>query len=323
VGAVGETGEMPRERNFQAAANIDKTSRMTDPFEVDIASQPVSLAEFLESRPPGSIEVISDATESGDHQSQVALKQIPITLECNNDDCKGPRKFDRDKGTLLLQQKSQVSVLNYTCRHCLGLRKMFAVRMRLHPGSINEAPKKQHIIALKMGEWPEFGFETPARVASLVGPDLELYFKGRLAESRNLGIGACVYYRRVVERQKNRLFKELIRFVQATSGDTQLVKELGDAQKETQFATSFGRIKKSLPESMMINGENPLQLLHTALSIGVHEMDDKECLQVAQDIRHVLFSMMHRMHALLKDEHELKAAASRLAALRNRPQQSN
>jgi hypothetical protein len=47
-------------------------------------------------------------------------------------------------------------------------------------------------------------------------------------------------------------------------------------------------VKEHLPASLRPDGDNPLQTLHTALSEGIHELSDEECLQRAGDIRRVL-----------------------------------
>ena len=39
----------------------------------------------------------------------------------------------------------------------------------------------------------------------LVGPDRDDFLKGRRCENQGLGVGAFIYYRRVVENQKNRI----------------------------------------------------------------------------------------------------------------------
>lgn len=57
---------------------------------------------------------------------------------------------------------------------------------------------------------------------------------------------------------------------------------------------------------------NPLTLLHTALSEGLHTEDDHTCLELAQSIRTVLTELAERMSAVLKDQQELQTAVSKL-----------
>jgi len=122
-----------------------------------------------------------------------------------------------------------------------------------------------------------------------------------------------VYYRRVIENQKNRIFDEIIRVVSKISPDNEVIAEIEKAKSETQFTTAIEKIKHALPESLKINGYDPLKLLHSALSEGVHLHTDEECLQQAEDIRIVLFEFAERLAEALKDEVTLNSAVNRLA----------
>ena len=90
------------------------------------------------------------------------------------------------------------------------------------------------------------------------------------------------------------------------------MKILDDAASETQFSKAMKMAKPALPESLLINGHNPLGLLHSALSEGVHELSDEECLTIAGSIRVVLGALSDRLEQALKDEDELKNALSTL-----------
>ena len=70
--------------------------------------------------------------------------------------------------------------------------------------------------------------------------------------------------------------------------------------------------RDAIPQSLLINGQNPLSLLHTALSIGLHEETDERCLELAHDIRVVLSELADRIGTALKDEQELNTAVTRL-----------
>jgi hypothetical protein len=63
---------------------------------------------------------------------------------------------------------------------------------------------------------------------------------------------------------------------------------------------------------LLIDGHNPLTLLHTALSEGLHAQSDEDCLEFASDIRVVMTELADRISQALKDEAELKSAISRL-----------
>ncbi len=71
-------------------------------------------------------------------------------------------------------------------------------------------------------------------------------------------------------------------------------------------------MKESLPESLLIDGHNPMSLIYNALSKGVHEMSDEECLKKAMAIRIVLFEFAQRLSEAVKDHNEFKKALGEL-----------
>jgi hypothetical protein len=117
----------------------------------------------------------------------------------------------------------------------------------------------------------------------------------------------------VVENQKNRIFDEIIRVSQHLGADVKLLTDLEAAKKETQFTKGVEVIKHALPQSLLVNGHNPLLLLHSALSKGVHELSDAECLDLASSARIVLIELADRLSQAMKDEAELNEAVNKLA----------
>jgi hypothetical protein len=164
----------------------------------------------------------------------------------------------------------------------------------------------------KYGELPAFGPPTPARLIKLFGTDRELFLQGRRCENQGLGIGAFTYYRRVVENQKNRIFKEIIRVADKIGAPAAMLETLTSAMNETQFSKALDSVKDAIPQALLVNGHNPITLLHSALSGGVHEHTDEECLELAQAVRVVLVELAERLGGALKDEVELQTAVSRL-----------
>ncbi|MBN2267220.1 MAG: hypothetical protein JW725_02660, partial [Candidatus Babeliaceae bacterium] len=148
----------------------------------------------------------------------------------------------------------------------------------------------------------------------LIGPDRDLFLQGRQAESQGMGIGAYAYYRRIVENQKDRLIDEIIKVVEHTSTDQNLIEQLKNARQEQQFIAALDKIKAILPPTLLINGHhNPLKFLHQALSEHIHNCSDEQCLELARDIRVLLTEMAERINQILKDKKELDAALRHLS----------
>jgi hypothetical protein len=112
-----------------------------------------------------------------------------------------------------------------------------------------------------------------------VGGEREYYLKGRRCENQGVGIAAFAYYRRVVENQKNRIRDEILRAARKIGVPDDMITDLEGAKTETQFTTAIDRVKRGVPQALLINGHNPLTLLHSALSEGPHAQADDECLR--------------------------------------------
>ncbi len=147
---------------------------------------------------------------------------------------------------------------------------------------------------------------------TLVGSDRELFLKGRRAELRGLGIGAFAYYRRVVEDKKGAIIEAIGKVAERLGAPKETIELFAAAQSETQFSTAIDKVKAAIPQSLLINGQNPLILLHSALSKGIHAKTDEECLELATSIRLVLIELAERIATALKDEAELRDAVNRL-----------
>lgn len=261
--------------------------------------------EFLERIPPGTKVHVTDLNKK-DQRGFVHIRTPEIVLHCPQ--CNGERFFaSTSTANMPIDQlKPFDDFLTYVCRNCRKSPKTFAIT-----GCFDKTTMKWTVS--KYGEDPSFGPPTPARTISLIGPDRNQFLKGRRCENQGLGVGSFVYYRRVVENQKNRILDEIIRVSHHLLADDQLTKELEAAKQEVQFTKAVEEIKHALPQSLLINGQNPLLLLHSALSAGVHELSDEDCLEIASSIRIVLVEFAERLAQAMKDEAELNEAVNRLA----------
>jgi hypothetical protein len=146
----------------------------------------------------------------------------------------------------------------------------------------------------------------------LLGEDREIFLKGRRAENQGMGIGAFGYYRRVVENQKTRLIDQIIQVANRIGAGQEILTSLEEAKGTWQFSKSLDVLKVKLPEQLMIRGQNPLLLLHGALSGGLHNGSDEKCLELATSIRVLLSELAERIAQALSDEEELKQSVLKL-----------
>ena len=271
-------------------------------------SEPITVKEFLEKVPPGrNTSVKGLATKDGNQYSGFSWWLVPTVLElhCKTESCNGIRFFEAVGQEGLEPGKRRQHFVTYLCRNCRETVKTYALWCFLDEEGVNGELSK-------FGEYPAFGPPTPGRVISILGAEREYYLKGRRAENQGLGIAAFAYYRRVVENQKNRILDEIIRVAEKIGAAPDVIDDLNAAKKETQFSKAVDAIKHGIPQALLVNCHNPLTLLHSALSEGLHAQTDERCLELATTIRVVLTDLAERLGNALKEEAELNAAVSRL-----------
>ncbi len=268
-------------------------------------------AEFLEGNPPNQLVNISDlgSLETYPSGNKYSVMNKPqIQLHCSHENCNGTRFFRciyRDEIGIKDKDYTEMYV-TYECSNCQSMQKTYSLAIKL----IKDL--KPEGVCYKFGELPTFGPPVSPKLIKLIGPDRDDFLKGRRCENQGLGVGSFIYYRRVVENQKNRILEQIIRVSEKIGADDSKIKILKKAISETQFSKALKMAKPALPESLLINGHNPLSLLHSALSEGVHAMTDEECLVMASSIRVVLGELSERLSQALKDEAEITRALSHL-----------
>lgn len=270
----------------------------------------ITMAEFLESSPPNQTINISDLwvrEYPPQRRSYEALQTPEIQLHCSHKKCDGARFFRCiSKIDFVVRENWEFHFVTYLCSNCQESRKTFALAAQADTDSESQGR------CYKFGEIPTYGPPVPSQLIKLIGPDREIFLKGRRCENQGLGIGAFIYYRRVVENQKNRILDKVIDVSEKIGADNDKILQLQSAVKETQFGKALEMAKDVMPESLLINGHSPIALLHSALSKGVHELTDEKCLVLAESVRVVLGELSEKLSQALKDEVELTRALSAL-----------
>lgn len=278
-------------------------------LEVGEAIQYETIVDFLEGTPPNKLTHISDLSEYKFPRNANYCKDIlrtpEIQLHCPGEACNGTRFFRCVAGAeKQLNTSYQYFYLTYRCSNCQEYIKTFSLAAKIvaQEESVGEL--------YKFGELPTYGPPTPPRLIKLIGPDRDTFLKGRRCENQGLGIGSFIYYRRVVENQKNRILSEIVKVAEKIGAPKEKIETLKAAINETQFTKALDMAKDAIPESLLINGHSPILLLHSALSEGVHALTDEECLSLASSVRVVLGELSDRLSQALKDEAELSKALS-------------
>lgn len=269
----------------------------------------IKFSELLEATPPSTRCVVEDAY-FWSNDAGYRLARPEIAMHCSHDNCNGVRFFRCSNRNSLSVNDESVNLIyvNYLCSNCRVTEKIFSIGItRLEDGLAD---------CIKFGEEPPYGPPVPSKLLKLIGPDRNLFLKGRRCENQGLGVGAFVYYRRVVENQKNRMVDEIIKVAERVGVPKDEIDTLKASQKDFRFSSAVDSIKGIMPQALLINGHNPLTLLYTALSDGLHDKSDEHCLELASSIRVVLGELADRLSQALKDEAEINHALAKLMSVK-------
>ena len=279
---------------------------------------PPTFKEFLETCPP-DVEMIVTDRASGPYEhrgygSGKFLRLLTPELDLHCETCDGTRAFKctNEYGAVLGDHGPIFEELNYECKNCkdgIRFRKRFCLAI------IGDG--KQGAVQ-KIGEYPAYNPLTSRKVYDLIGENhRELFLKGRRAELRGLGIGACAYYRRIVDDQKDMIVDRLEKVAKRLGASEETLKIFASAKAQDQFTSAIKEIKDALPSALFIAGHNPLTILYDVLSDGIHDLSDEECLTHARTVRTLLIALADRISEISQDDAKVEQA---LGAFLNRKQ---
>lgn len=277
----------------------------------------MNFKEILQDKPNGAYtdveDVIINTSQRYSSDEKVIIASPELELFCN--ECNGVRNFVRELYPYTIGDPEieldypYAYLLDYLCSNCKTELKYFALQ-------ISQIGNSTSANVYKFGELPSRINNLPTALIKLFGSDKDLLIKGKNCETQGLGIGAMVYYRRIVENKRNNLFDLIIKALKKIGGHEQEILKIEAAKSEIQFTKSIEKVKKILPQELFIDGHNPLTLLHSAVSKGVHNLSDEECLEIATSIRIVLTELINRIAVISSNEKSLKSALANLDKLK-------
>lgn len=207
-----------------------------------------------------------------------SLKKITINMKCPN--CKSKQTFIVSdiyyEGCYSTSKISlnQIVKIKYECVGCKKGNYEFLVRL-----------SENHI--QKVGQYPPWSINPEKNIEKALGEYLDIYKNGLICESQGYGIGAYAYYRRIVEDIIDTLLDDIKDLVD--ENNIEEYNELLERTKKSNNATDkIEIVKDHLPSILKPNGQNPLKFLYSILSEGIHSSSDKDCLEIAVNVRNIL-----------------------------------
>lgn len=155
---------------------------------------------------------------------------------------------------------------------------------------------------MKVGQYPPWSIEPPNELKLALGGHEATFKKGIICESQGYGIGAFAYYRRIVESIIDEMLKDIGELLEPE--DCEKYKSaLDKASDSTVAQEKIALVKDLLPSFLRPGGINPLGTLHDALSVGIHALDEDDCLALANGL-HTSLAMLAKHIALSKQDRD-------------------
>jgi len=189
-------------------------------------------------------------------------------------------------------KENDIINLNYICAYCEDYYRFFAIKMGEGLKTIE-----------KVGQFPPWSIKIEKNLKKLLREYSEYYKKGKTCESQGYGIGAFIYYRRIVED----IIEELLELIPDLMSGEELEKfqvALEEVRKTKNTTDKIALVKDLLPAILKPEQFNPLKTIHDILSIGVHGRTDDECLDDAELIRTSLVFLVDSIKSRKKGQQE-------------------
>lgn len=215
-------------------------------------------------------------------------RKIPVNMNCQV--CNSQQTFNMTNeyyhlgnGGHDIEARNRVFDLQYLCESCRQFTRRFFVHVNNELDTL-----------YKVGQYPEWEIKMDKNLERTLGKHSTNFRKGLVCESQGYGIGAFSYYRRITEDIIDELLdsiSDLIEEEHKKEYEAALVK--AKSTRVTQEKIDI--VKDLLPTILKPNGVNPLGVLHSELSEGLHAATDENCLENASHVKSILVFLINQI----------------------------
>jgi hypothetical protein len=199
-----------------------------------------------------------------------------------------------------------VAFIIYRCTSCRESLRHFAIKFDSENGYV-----------MKVGQEPPWEITMDRALEKKLATRAHYFKKGLICESQGYGIGAFGYYRRIVEEIIDDLLEEIPNLMSGEQRE-QYLEALQRAENTTVTQDKIDLVKDLLPPILRPDGMNPLSLLHSTLSEGLHGESDERCLELAVEVRETLIFLVSQIEVTRESSSRFTESMRRLLDRRGR-----
>ncbi len=185
---------------------------------------------------------------------------------------------------------NHIKWLRYVCSACGRAKRTFL----LHFLTEKVDTSQTRLVIEKVGQFPPRDLTLNQNLSETLGEHTDFYKKGLECEATGYGIGAFAYFRRITEGVIDGLL-DSIKTLIPDEEKAKYEEVLIETRKTRVTERKIELIKHLIPKTLCPNGENPLGVLHSALSEGLHAESDQDCLEYAEAIKQVLIYLLDQI----------------------------
>lgn len=163
----------------------------------------------------------------------------------------------------------------------------------------------------KIGQYPEWEIKMDSNLEKTLGKHAGTFRKGLVCESQGYGIGAFSYYRRITEEIIDELLDSISDLIEEENKEKYL-EALAKTKTTRVTQEKIDLVKDLLPSILKPSGMNPLGVLHSELSEGLHAATDESCLENANHIKTILTFLINQ---ILKSKESAKEFTTSMKSL--------
>lgn len=164
---------------------------------------------------------------------------------------------------------------------------------------------------MKIGQFPPWDIKGDRRVEKMLGSHKSYLSQGLICESQGYGIGAFAYYRLITEEIIDALLRDVGDLIPENERG-QFDEAFKKVSTTRQTSEKIALVKDLLPVSLQIDGMNPLGILHSSLSEGLHADSDEACLVHAETVREVLVYLASQIAEIKNSKSQFSAKMRKL-----------
>lgn len=156
----------------------------------------------------------------------------------------------------------------------------------------------------KIGQYPMWLPHIPDDIRIELGADTELYQKALMNMHFSYGIGACAYFRRLLEKYINPLLILLLQLKKEEGAAEEELAPIREAIEAKDFTRKSKFAADICPQSLIVAGINPLKKLHDLLSDSLHNLEEDEAMNIAMQIQKSLLFVIRRLRSKYNEQRE-------------------